>query len=179
MVRTKYLIIEDLAGGIGAAEVIHRVDKGDPITIVSNEPYPAYYRPLIAKYLTKESSEEKMLFRPIDFYSRSNIACLLGKKVKCLGLSCCTAEFSNGEKVTWEKLLLASGGMPIVPEIEGISKGGVFTSATLDDPKAINSFLESISKVIVTGGGRPEYNEEAADVLVSSLCSEWQPEGQN
>lgn len=48
---TKYLIVGNSAGGIGAAEAIREVDKKNSITIVSDEPYPAYSRPLISEYL--------------------------------------------------------------------------------------------------------------------------------
>ena len=52
MVRTKYLIVGNSAGSIGAAEAIREVDKTGSLTIVSDEPYPTYSRPLISKHLT-------------------------------------------------------------------------------------------------------------------------------
>lgn len=153
MMRTKYLIVGNSAGGIGAAEAIREVDKAGSITIVSDEPYPAYSRPLISKYLTGERSLEGMLFRPAEFYSQNDIVSLLGKKVKGLGLKSHTAEVDGGDRITWEKLLLAPGGAPIVPKIEGIGKKGVFTFTTFDDAKAIDGFLASASKAVVIGGG--------------------------
>ena len=60
----------------------------------------------------------------------------------------------DGEHIVWEKLLLAVGGDPIVPKIEGMKRKGVFTFTTLDDAKAIDKFLESgTNKTIVIGGG--------------------------
>ena len=151
--KTKYLIIGNSAGGIGAAEAIREVDKTGALTIISDEPYPVYSRPLISKYLAGERSPEEMLFRPADFYSQNNIVSLLGKKVKDLGLESHTARLDGGETIAWEKLLLATGGIPIVPRIEGISKKGVFTFTTLDDAKAIDQFLGKVNKAVVIGGG--------------------------
>ena len=51
---TRYLIIGNSAGGIGAAEAIRELDREGQITIVSDEPYPAYSRPLISEYLAKK-----------------------------------------------------------------------------------------------------------------------------
>jgi len=153
MAKTKYLIIGNSAGGIGAAEAIREVDKTGSITIVSDEPYPVYSRPLISKYLAKECSVEEMLFRPADFYNQNGIKCLLGKKVKHLVLDSHIAELESGEKIIWERLLLASGGMPIIPKIEGTDKKGVFTFTTLDDAKAIDDYLENTDKAVVIGGG--------------------------
>ena len=151
--KTKYLIIGNSAGGIGAAEAIREVDRIGSITIISDEPYPTYSRPLISEYLARERNLDRMLFRPTEFYSKNNIAPLLGKKVKSLGLESHTVELDDEEKIDWEKLLLAPGGVPIVPKIDGIDKKGVFTFITLDDAKAIDEFLDSAEKAVVIGGG--------------------------
>jgi NAD(P)H-nitrite reductase large subunit len=152
--RSKYLIIGNSAGGIGAAEAIREVDKEGSLAIVSDEPYPAYSRPLIAKYLAGERSLERILYRPADFYVRNNILFLPGKKVTHLELDDRTAQLEDGEQICWEKLLLAAGGMPIVPKIEGIANKGVFNFATFDDARAIGKFLESgTNKAVVIGGG--------------------------
>jgi NAD(P)H-nitrite reductase large subunit len=151
--KTKYLIIGNSAGGIGAAEAIREVDKEGSIIMISDEPYPSYSRPLISKYLTGERNLESMLFRPLEFYSRNDITSILGKKVRNLGLGDHSAEIENGEHISWEKLLIASGGVPIVPKMEGAGKRGIFTFTTLDDAKAIDEFIENASSAVVIGGG--------------------------
>ena len=151
--RTKYLVVGNSAGGIGAAEAIRELDKAGSITIISDEPYPTYSRPLISKYLTKERTLDGILFRPPDFYSRNNITSLLNRRVKHLDLESHTAELEGGEKIAWEKILLATGGKPIVPRMEGLDKRGVFTFTTLDDAKAIDEFLHNADEAVVIGGG--------------------------
>ena len=150
---TKYLIIGNSAGGIGAAEAIRDVDREGQITIVSDEPYPCYSRPLISKYLARERTLDTMLFRPADFYSGNNITSILGRKVNSLGLGDRTAELENGEHIYWEKLLIASGGVPIVPRMEGAGKRGIFNFTTIDDAKAIDEFIENAHAAVVIGGG--------------------------
>lgn len=164
--RTDYLIIGNSAGGIGAAEAIREVDKTGHLTIISDEPYPAYSRPLISKYLAGERTFEDMLFRPAEFYSQSNIHSLLGQKVKGLALESRTVELDSGEKVVWKRLLLAPGGKPIFPRIKGADKEAVFTFTTFDDARAISSFLErkSCKAATVIGGGL--IGVSAAEALV-------------
>ena len=152
-IRTKYLIIGNSAGGIGAAEAIREVDTVGSLTIISDEPYPAYSRPLISKYLTGERTLEGMLFRPADFYDRNDIVLLSGKKVRKVNPEFHACELDSGERIGWEKLLLATGGTPIVPSIDGISSKGVFTFISLDDAKAMDEFLGNASKAVVIGGG--------------------------
>ncbi len=151
--QTKYLIIGNSAGGIGATEAIRQVDKKGVLTIVSEEPYPVYSRPLISKYLAGERTLEEILFRPLDFYDQNNILFLPGKKVTHLDLDHKTARLEDSEQIVWEKLLLAVGGKPIFPKMKGSDKRGVFTFSNLDDAKAIDRFLDSKRKAVVIGGG--------------------------
>jgi NAD(P)H-nitrite reductase large subunit len=150
--KTKYLIIGNSAGGIGAAEAIRQLDKKGKLIIASDEPYPAYSRPLISKYLSHDRNLEGMLYRPADFYDRNNITTMFGEKVTSLNLESNTAEV-GGKKIVWEKLLLATGGTPIVPRMEGDDKEGVYSFITLDDAKAIDGFLYNINEAVVIGGG--------------------------
>ncbi|MDO8637376.1 MAG: FAD-dependent oxidoreductase [Dehalococcoidia bacterium] len=150
---SKYLIIGNSAGGVGAAEAIREVDKVGAIAIISDEPYPAYSRPLISEYLCGERNLEGMLYRPSDMYSRNHIETHLGKKVSKLHLENKQVELETGEKLNWEKLLLATGGTPIVPAMEGMGKRGIFTFTTLDDAKAIETMKGQARRVVVIGGG--------------------------
>ncbi|MFC1906282.1 NAD(P)/FAD-dependent oxidoreductase [Chloroflexota bacterium] len=154
--RVKYLIIGNSAGGIGAVEAIREVDKAGTITIISAEPYPAYSRPLISEYLAEGCSLERMLFRPEDFYQVNNINTILGQEVSELNIDKQSVKISNGTIIVWDKLLLATGGLPIIPPIDGIDLEGVFSFTTLDDAKAIDQFLNRRSgkiNAVVIGGG--------------------------
>jgi NAD(P)H-nitrite reductase large subunit len=152
--KVKYLIIGNSAGGIGAAEAIREVDRAGAITIISDEPYPAYSRPLISEYLTSRCPVEKMLFRPADFYEKNYIRAILGQKAEELDIGRHAIRLENKRTIAWEKLLLATGGSPIVPQIKGIDCSGVFTFTTLDDAKAIDQYLgHRVQRAVVIGGG--------------------------
>ena len=153
---TKYLIIGNSAGGVGAVEAIREIDKVGTIVIVSDEPYPAYSRPLIAEYLVNKCPLENILFRSPDFYEKHSIQTIFGQKVAQLDVSGYSVTLDDDRKIIWEKLLLATGGSPIVPDIKGITLGGVFTFTKLDDAKAIDEFLShhhrKVSAVVIGGG---------------------------
>jgi NAD(P)H-nitrite reductase large subunit len=153
ILETEYLIIGNSAGAIGAAEAIREVDRVGCTFMVSDELYLAYSRPLISEYLTGERTIEEMLFRPADFYEQNNIRLLLDKKVRSLGLERKEVELAGGERIKWQKLLLATGGKPIVPDIRGLDKKGVFTFLTLDNAKTIVSFIDKVRHAVVIGGG--------------------------
>jgi NAD(P)H-nitrite reductase large subunit len=153
---TEYLIIGNSAGGIGAAEAIREVDETGAITIVSDEPYPVYSRPLISKHLGKGYPLDKILYRPRNFYDDNYIETILGDRVTGIDFDSHTAELVSGKTISWAKLLLAPGGKPIVPRMDGLDYEGIFTFANLDDAKKIDKFLGRFSRklgVVIIGGG--------------------------
>jgi len=154
--KIKYLIIGNSVGGIGAAEAIRELDKKGTMAIISDEPYPAYSRPLISEHLFEGRPLERMLYRPADFYETNNIQTLFGERVAKIDFRGHSLKLKSGKKLEWQKLLLATGGSPIVPKMEGGDAKDVFTFTKLDDAKAIDQFLKKRKgavKALVIGGG--------------------------
>ncbi|MHB8105103.1 MAG: NAD(P)/FAD-dependent oxidoreductase [Dehalococcoidales bacterium] len=154
--RTKYLIIGNSAGGIGAAEAIRERDKIGTITIISDEPYPAYSRPLISEFLAHPYPLEKMLYRKPGFYENNDIGFIFGAKATEINPAKHTVKLESGQVLNYQKMLLATGGTPIVSATDGVNLKGVFTFNKLDDAKAIDEFLSEHRKnptAVVIGGG--------------------------
>jgi nitrite reductase (NADH) large subunit len=55
--------------------------------------------------------------------------------------------------MTYDRLLLATGGRPFIPPCEGRDKRGVFSLRTLDDARAIKTYARGVSTAVVIGGG--------------------------
>lgn len=149
----KYLLIGNSSGSIGAVEAIREIDTTGNVVIISDEPYPAYSRPLISEYLADGRSLNEMLFRPFGFYKKMNIQQILGTKVIRIDPENHIAELDNGKKKDWERLLIATGSSPIIPNIKGVELQGVFNFNTLDDAKAIEQYIGGATQVVVIGGG--------------------------
>ncbi len=152
--RTDYLIIGNSAGGIGAIETIRQVDPQGSITIISDEPYPAYSRPLISEYLAGERDLDGMLYRSLDFYERNDVKTAFCEVVTGLDLAKKAVLREYGKAFSYDKLLLATGGNPIFPPVDGSGKDGVFTFTTLNNAKAIAEAIEKgARKAVVIGAG--------------------------
>ncbi|MBI2916381.1 MAG: NAD(P)/FAD-dependent oxidoreductase [Chloroflexi bacterium] len=149
----KYVVVGNSAGGIAAVEAIRSRDKEGTLALVSDEPYPAYSRPLISKYLAGETTQAGMAYRSPDFYDGNAVETHLGKKAVRLDLEGRKLQLAGGAELSWEKLLLATGGTPIVPRMEGLDKTGVYTFTTLDDARKLEEGLEPCGRVVVIGGG--------------------------
>lgn len=151
--ETKYLIIGNSAGGIAAAEAIREIDGEGAIAIVSDEPYFAYSRPLISEYLAGERSLDSMLLRPVDFYERNKIEAILGMRIAGVDFGRKLVDLEDGRTLAWRKLLLATGGSPIVPRVKGAQREGVFTFTTLQDAEKLGQAVNRGARVVIIGGG--------------------------
>jgi NAD(P)H-nitrite reductase large subunit len=148
-----YLIIGNSAGGIGAAEAIREVDSTGTIAIVSEEAYHAYSRPLISKLLSGERTIDRMLFRSPDFYQKNRIDFLPATKVVKLNTAKHSVVLDDETEIAYSKLLLATGGEPISPQLTGNGKKGVFFFQSIDDALHISDYLKKEMRVVVIGGG--------------------------
>ncbi len=102
-----YVIIGNSVAAVGAIEAIRKVDKEIQITVISDEPYPVYSRPLISEYLAGQVKEEMMGYRDPSFYERNGVATKLGKKVVSIDSSKKSVKLDDGEEVAYSKLLIA------------------------------------------------------------------------
>ncbi|MBI4300203.1 MAG: NAD(P)/FAD-dependent oxidoreductase [Chloroflexi bacterium] len=152
---TKYLIIGNSAGAIGCVEAIREVDSEGAITIVSEEPYPAYSRPAISEFLMGERTfGPRMYYRDAGFYRRHNVETILGIRATRIRVERSMVDLSDGRSIHYEKLLLATGGSPIRPKMAGIDLQGVYNYISIDDAKLIdNSIKEGARKAVIIGGG--------------------------
>jgi len=149
----RYLIIGNSVGAVGAVEAIRGVDRQGSLAIISDEPYQVYSRPRISEYLAGKSTMQDMLYRPQDFYEQNNIQAVLGQKAVALDLEKRLVRLEGGETLSWDRLLLATGGVPFVPRMEGLDKSGIFTFTTLGDAEKIGAALPKTRSAVVIGGG--------------------------
>jgi NAD(P)H-nitrite reductase large subunit len=150
---SKYVIIGGSVGGIGAVEAIRELDPVGTITVVSDESFPQYSRPLIADLLSKEVNWDKMKYRDNSFWKENKVNALTGRKAVRINLSERVVELDRGDEISFEKLLIATGGKSFVPKMEGMDKDGVFNFTKLSDAEFIAKRIKKAKKAVVIGGG--------------------------
>jgi NAD(P)H-nitrite reductase large subunit len=149
----KYVIIGGSVGGIGAVEAIREIDCTGELTVISEEPFPQYSRPMISEYVSREATLETMKYRGDQFWKRNNVQALTGRTAVKIHFARKQVELDGGDKIDFEKLLIATGGRPFVPRMEGGEKDGVFTFTELSSAESIESKLEKAKNAVVIGGG--------------------------
>jgi NAD(P)H-nitrite reductase large subunit len=151
----KYVIVGASAAAIGAVEAIREVDSAGAITVITEEQCAQYSRPMISDFVSGKADTKKMQCRNEDFWTSHNTQALLGKKVVSLNLTEKTVNLEDGEKIAYEKLLLATGGKPFVPKMDGQEKDGVFTFTTIAEAQRLAAKIDSIQakSAVVIGAG--------------------------
>jgi len=148
----EYVIVGNSAAAIGAVEGIRSVDTHGRITLISDEPYHTYARPLISYYLAGKVGDDKMYYRPSDFYDRNGVRALLGKKAVYLDVD--RKELAVEENmISYDKILLATGGKPFIPPLDGLNKKKIFTFIKWDDVKKVAEVARKGARAVVVGGG--------------------------
>ena len=150
---TKYVIIGGSAGGIGAVEAIREVDPVGEITVISSEKVPQYSRPMISEYVSKEATLDTMKYRSDEFWKTNNVTTLTGITVTKIDFTNKQVEVDGKDKISYNKLLIATGGKPFVPRMEGGEKEGVFTFTELSNAEGIEQKVATSKSAVVIGGG--------------------------
>ncbi len=150
----RYVIIGNSAAGIGAVEGIRQIDKQGEITVITNEPYHTYSRPLISYLLLGKTNEQKMKYRDDNFYEKNNVTFISGMNVTNISEKEKTIILQDETCISYDKLLVATGSSAFVPPFDGLDTvNNKFTFMSLDDAKALNTVLNKDSRVLIVGAG--------------------------
>ncbi len=110
---------------------------------------------MISDLVSGKADLQKMNCKTEDFWKVNNAQPLLGKKAVSLNLTEKTVSLEDGEKIAYEKLLLATGGKPFVPKMDGQEKDGVFTFTNISDAQRLAAKIDSMhaKSAVVIGAG--------------------------
>jgi NAD(P)H-nitrite reductase large subunit len=150
-----HVIIGNGAAGISALQAIRSVDKESKVTIISREGYTAY-SPCSIPDLISGEMEKDMIFRFDEgFYDRHNARFLKGSGVTSINPKRKEVKTESGERVKYDRLLIAAGSAPIIPRnLKGLDLEGVHVMGGLDSALKIRAQVEQgAKKAAIVGGG--------------------------
>lgn len=151
--RMNYVIVGNSYAGVGAVEGIRELDSEGSITMVSDEPYLAYARPLISYNLGGHVASKNMYYRSAAFYKKNKVRLILGKKVMNMNSPYRQISLEDGTIFGYDRLLIATGGLPFIPPIKGLEARNIFSFTKWDDAKKIKKVARGKKKAVVIGGG--------------------------
>ena len=155
----KIVVIGGNAAGLGAASRARRVDPRLDVTVVEKSPHISYSTCGIPYYLAKVVTESALVSytpesfekeRGIKVHSHTRIEEVSPSRKRVAG-----TRVDTGEKVefSYDRLLIATGVRPKIPDIPGTDLKNVFTLTNLQDAIRINEALGAARKVVIIGAG--------------------------
>ena len=160
--QQSYVIIGNGITGITAAEILRTEDPSCAITIIADDPLPAYYRPALKDYLSGRLPEEKLWARPATFYQELRIRFI---PASIIGINAVqhSVLLHTGKSVRYSKLLLANGARPATLTCPGLNLAGVSTLRTVTDYQQIVQDLRNVKRIVICGSGTLAI--ESAEIL--------------
>lgn len=149
----KYVIIGNGIASLGAIDGIRKNDLNGSITVIGTENTAAYSKPLTSYLLAGRINPERLSIRSDDYYAGKNVDLRLGTTVAEIDPDSRLLLTTGGERIFYDKLLLATGGVPYVPEIKGVDGSDVYNFTAAKDAYALMAVLKSLKRAVVIGGG--------------------------
>jgi NADPH-dependent 2,4-dienoyl-CoA reductase/sulfur reductase-like enzyme/nitrite reductase/ring-hydroxylating ferredoxin subunit len=147
-----FIILGAGAAGYAAAQALREDGFQGRIVMITHEKRSPYDRPNLSKeYLQGEAEEEWMPLRGEEFYRENQIELMFGKRVKSVRVKEKKIVFSDNEEMSYDKILLASGGVARKLTIPGSDLQNIFTLRSFDDSDRIIAASQNASKVVIVG----------------------------
>ncbi|XP_055894025.1 apoptosis-inducing factor 1, mitochondrial-like isoform X1 [Biomphalaria glabrata] len=179
--ETQYLIVGAGTAAFGAFRAIKSRDPKAKILVVGEEASVPYMRPPLSKELwfnedrleveqlnfrQWNGKKRSVFYEPKEFYAEpkmlssqenGGIALLMGKKVVKLDARKKIAWLSTGEKIKYDKCLIATGGkprnLPVLEQAEPEVRSRTVLYRNIEDFKRLDSITQSAQSIAIVGGG--------------------------
>lgn len=150
--QEKFVIIGGGGAGFAAAEMLRREGFAGSITMLSNDRATPADRPNLSKdYLAGNAPEDYLPLRPKDYYKDTAIDLRLETNVAAIDPKARIVMLDNGDKLPFDRLLLATGAEPVKLQIPGADQPHVHTLRSVADSKAIINAAGNAKRVLVIG----------------------------
>lgn len=148
------MIVGDGAAGMTAARALRMADGQAQVTLVSDDPNPAYFRAALTNYLLGELREEQIWATRPEFYDQYRLERL---HARCVSLDAPRGQLhlGYGPPLNYDALLLAAGARSRGPTFAGAALHGVMTLRTLQDTRGMMEGIAAgtVRQAVVVGGG--------------------------
>ncbi len=154
--RTRPSLVVIGNGMAGMRTVEHLIERAPDlydITVFGAEPYGNYNRVLLSPVLAGEMSVDDIMLNPERWYAEHGITLRKGETVEAIDRRRREVVTVAGERVAYDRLLIATGSTPIILPVPGIDLPGVCTFRDILDVNGMVEAAATHRKAVVIGGG--------------------------
>lgn len=158
----RLVIIGNSAAGLSAIEAIRSHDRRPRVTLIAAEAHLPYSRVMLTYLLGDKVRRDELFLQGADWYERMGVEALVGRRAVEIdtrrGHVVVDAKRAHGprgtRRVSYDRLLIATGALAERPRLPGIDLPGVFCLRDLDDAVAILRYVvPGAARVVFLGGG--------------------------
>ncbi len=148
-----FVIVGASLAGAKAAETLRHEGFEGRLVLVGTEDARPYERPSLSKGYLRGEAVDPVYVHGDDFYAEHDIELLLGRTAVDMNPSLKEVALDDGERLRYDRLLLATGAEPRRLTIPGAHLDGVLYLRSLQDSDALRERLEGGGSVVVAGAG--------------------------
>src|SRR5262245_22630766 len=120
--------------------------------MISEEPHDFYSRPGLAYYLRGDFPEKQLYIRSREDIKAVNVQ-RINAVVEQLAWQDHELHLSNGQRVRYDRMLLATGALAVPPNFPGCDLQGIVKLDGVDDGRKILQMARRGQPAVVIGGG--------------------------
>jgi 3-phenylpropionate/trans-cinnamate dioxygenase ferredoxin reductase component len=173
-----FVIVGASLAGAKAAETLRSEGFDGRVVLLGEEPVRPYERPPLSKaYLRGEADFDVAAVHPADYYDTHGIDLRLSTVVDAVDPAASEVQLESGERLVYDRLLLATGAAPRRLSVPGADLGGVLYLRSVADADILHGALTSSVPVVVIGAGwigaevAASARQLGADVAVVEMAS--------
>ena len=142
-----------MAPGRALEKLFEQAPDAYDVTIFNAEPRVNYDRIMLSPVLSGEKTFEQIVIHGDGWYVKHGVTLYKGATVTQIDRDAKTVTSARGVTVPYDKLLIATGSLPIIIPVPGHKLAGVLSYRDLDDVQAMLIAAKSRGKAVVIGGG--------------------------
>jgi nitrite reductase (NADH) large subunit len=126
--------------------------QGAQVTVLCEEPRAAYDRVHLSEFFAGKSADDLTVVEP-GFFERTGFTLRLAARAASIERRNNTVTTVDGETLSYDKLVLATGSNPFVPPVPGRDRKDCFVYRTIEDLEAMTECGARSKSGVVVGGG--------------------------
>lgn len=151
--KEKLVVIGNGMAGISTVEQILKLTTRFDITVFGSEPHPNYNRILLSYVLDGSKTFDDIVLNGWDWYKENGITLHTGTTVSYIDEAAHEVVTETGQRVPYDKVIIATGSNPFILPIPGSDKQGVIGFRDISDCQQMLEAAKSYKKAAVIGGG--------------------------
>jgi 3-phenylpropionate/trans-cinnamate dioxygenase ferredoxin reductase subunit len=152
--KRTFVIVGASLAGAKAAETLRADGFDGRIVLIGDESARPYERPSLSKeYVRGEAGRERIYVHDERYYAEHDIELRLRRTVVSLNASAAEVALDDGERLRYDRLLIATGAEPRRLSIPGSELDGVLYLRTVEDSDALRARLDHGGALVVVGAG--------------------------